>query len=377
MKPIQPFSGCSSIFENATVAVLGRHPTCSFTKHNTLIVYPDNFGSIKIDDVMVFKANSIMDGNGTSLNIGSVRMRSGVPQEFKPSPLITKYGYLSQCALDKFHMSCDLSAHSGYTQFSRFTWGLNGLTNNATAVALNASEYLVSQAANASEVLITNMVLSANMSITLNITNIFGSTGGIVTPVAQHLKPVARIQGNRNIVLPENAGFYLQADLSISKCGAQLKEVNYSWSISTPEGRLLEGAFTGRSLYLKPYSLSRDTTYNVSVNAVYASKDNITGSSSDTVSIHVKKVELVADIEGGDRDIGRNQTLVLNGKEVSGVKGGLTFIWQCIDLSSAMPCKTTQGLPMEFHNSTQMVLEMKNGKFTIGKRYIILAYIPK
>ena len=338
-------------------------------------VFPDNFGSIKPGDLLEFQTNSIIDGNGTTVNIGSVLLQSERSQELKPLPLIAKYGYPSECNLDTFYISADMSYYSGYTQFSRYNWRLEGLTINPTAAVLNASEYLANQAANVSEIVITNLVSSANRSINLNITNIFESTGNTVISLAQESKPAARIQGIRTITMSQNAALYLHADLSISKCGTPLKEATYKWSVvkaSVPENSLLEKTINGKSLYLKPNLLSRNTTYDVTVNITYVMNDNMTGYSADTISIHVKKIQLVAAIEGGDRDIGKNQTLILNGKEATGVKGVLGVMWQCTDLSTGIPCKTNQGVPIEFGNSTSLIVAMEDGNFTIGNRYIMI-----
>ena len=376
VKPIQPNYICQTILHNATISKLGKSPVCSFTADTTLHVYPDSYGHIKPGDVLIFLDNSLINGNGTNINIGTIALQAGSSHELKPSPSISKYGYLSSCAADRFHISADLSLHSGYTQFSRYKWALYGITGNETSASvLDANRYLVNQEANVSEILITNIVLAANTPITLNLTNIFGSTGTTLIHISENTSPVARIQGGRIVSVTENEQYLVNAHLSYSNCGPTLKNVIYSWNVTDirlPASNILERPVNSKSLYLKPFFLSKDTTYNVTIDITYVMSDNSTGISTDSVSIQVKKSPLVVVIEGGNRDIGRNQTLVLNGKEISGAKGESKFIWQCKDLLTGETCKLKSGLPMEFGAWTPLVLAMADGSFTIGRRYVII-----
>ena len=337
-------------------------------------MHPDSYGRVKPGDMLIFLNNSIIDGNGTKINIGIVELQAGSSHELKPVPSISKYGYLSLCAADRFHISADLSLHSGYTQFSSYKWELYGVTGNASASVLNANGYLVNQEANVSEILITSLVSAANTPITLNLTNIFGSTETALIHFSRNTEPVTRIQGGRIVSVTENANYFVNADLSYSNCGATLKKVIYSWNvidIRQPASNVLERPANSKSLYLKPFLLSRETSYNVTVDMRYEMSDNSSGISTDSVSIQVKKAPLVVVIEGGNRDIGRNQALVLNGKEASGVKGEVSFMWLCKDLLTGEMCKSKSGLPMEFGVWTPLVLAMADGNFTIGRRYVI------
>ena len=376
VKPVQPYDGCHSILDNATVAKLGKNPICAFSNDKTIHLYPDIAGNIKEGDSIGFKAGSIIDSNGTALNMTSVIV-SEVHNAFRPNIVVTTYGYLSQCAKDLYHVSADMSRNSGYSQFSRVDWALDDVTSNDTADVVNANNYLVNKQSNISEIQVTSLIMSSNKSISINISNIFGLSEKKVIPLSQTMRPVARILGVRNVTIFENVEYYLHSELFVSKCGSLLKETNYNWRIvknGAAQSNLLQGSFESKSLYLKPFLLSREESYSVSVNITYTLSDNSTGENTDSISIHVKKAPLVVTIIGGDRDIGRNQTFVLVGKEESGSNAVTNTMWQCTDASTGSECKTKLGTSLMLGNAANTTVSIADGNFVIGRRCLCICF---
>lgn len=376
----QSFIGCSSIFRNSTVVKLGNGSICSFTDHGNINVYPDIFGSIKVGDSLLFKADSVRYTNGTPTNIGSLIINRPGDTSLEPVPVVTEHGYLSKCTKDRFMLSADLSHNSGYKPFVKYDWALNIIVGNISGETLGANNYLVNKPDNASEIEVTNQVLSSNRSIHLNISNVFGSSGNTTIQLTESLKPNARILGKRDVTIPENVEHYFHGDLTFTKCGPLPTRINYNWSISQIGGsseNLLEHPSTRKSLHIKPFMLSNNESYEVSVSIAYEMSDNTTGVALASTNLFIQKVPLKPNIIGGNRDIGMNQTLWVHGEELSGRKGAIRFTWHCRDATSREPCRTRSEAILTFGNTTVISLPLNTVKIMPGKRYSPVNLFPR
>lgn len=370
VKPKLPYSGCGSILEAASVTDLGRNPICSFGEQDNIFIYPDIWGTIQVGDSLIFKANSIVDSNDKLLAVGSVIISPEGVHQFQPVPVFTQYGHLSRCEKDRFLLSADLSYNSGYAHFVSFNWALEDVEmENAS----DATIYLKNIDANVSEIEVTSLILSANKSISVNISNVFGASEDSTFPLEVMSEPTVRIRGRRNVTVHQGIGYNFNADFVSTNCGPFSSKLSYAWRVEEIEGSggdVLNKNYNSNSLYIVPFSLEKAVSYNVTVTVTYSLSDNSTGDISDFVTLHVLESPLVAQIVGGSREIGISQTLVLLGKEISGRGGSLRFNWQCKDVSTGDACQAAGGSPITFDSSPKISLAITTGIFEIEKRYV-------
>ncbi|XP_065064866.1 uncharacterized protein LOC135691053 [Rhopilema esculentum] len=374
LKPKLPYSGCDSILTNITLDKLGPSPICAFIADRLLKVYPDHSATIIDGDSIYFQPESILYQNGTAADIGPVLIKSGSDTSFVPDLVITEDGYSSQCVGDKYFVSADLSENSGYAYFNKFKWMLEDLSGNESGMISEAMTYLSETAENVSEILVTSPVFASNRSVSINVTNLFGEASTKNIELKKQSDPVARIAGRKYVEFSESSEYNFEAELILSQCGMDLKNVTYNWNIQTADGGQSIPAenftFYDKFLLIRPFSLSAGTRYNVTVSLTYSLSDTSEGSVADTVYVTVKRDLLGAVIESGDREIAATQTLVLQGREASAINRRLyTVNWACKDLATGDECKSNGGTPLEFENSTVLVLPMTQGNFVVGKRY--------
>lgn len=372
VRPLNPYNGCSSIFNAVTLSKLGSNPICAFSFDRTLFVYPDKDGTINAGDAVIFKADSVLNQNSTTINSSSVIIRSPVSGAFTPNVVITEDGYISGCIQDRYFLSADFSVNSGYGYFSRYDWGLN-IDNATSSEVTTAHNYLTGKAANASEVEITTSVFSSNESVKVEISNIFGQNNSKILMPKSSTQPVARIKGNRQIEMQERSGLDFAADLILSKCGPSLTMASYNWSIvqtsGVPGSQVTDFIAADTLFFIKPYALKSSATYNVTAEISYTLSDNSTGLVTDTVSVSVKKTALVPEIVGGDREIGKAQTLILIARDKMKTKASLGFMWSCKDVATGEMCKDkNRTAVLTFGNSSVMSSSMAAGDFTVDKR---------
>ena len=372
VKPINPYNDCPTIFNAVTLSKLGSSPICAFSFDGTLYVYPDKDGTINAGDPITFKADSILDQNSTAINSTSVITRSPISGAFAPNVVITEHGYISGCVQDRYFLSADLSLNSGYSYFSQFDWGLN-IDNATSSEVTTAHNYLSGKAANASEVEIAKSVLSSNESVKIEISNIFGQNDSKIFMLKGSTQPAARIKGSRQIEIQETNELDFSANLILSKCGPSLSMASYNWSIMQTSGvpvtQVTDFVAADTLLFIKPFALKAGTTYNVTLEISYTLSNSSTGLATDSVSVSVKTTAVFPEIVGGDRDIGKTQTLILIARDKMKSKASLGFMWSCKDVATGEMCKDkNRTASLTFGNSSVMSLSMAAGDFTVGKR---------
>ena len=374
LKPKLPYSGCDSILTNTTLNKLGPRPICAFIADRLLKVYPDHDATMIDGDSIYFVPESILYENGTAADIGPVLIKSRSDTLFVPDLVITEDGYSSQCVRDKYFVSADLSENSGYSYFNKFRWMLEDLNGNESGIFSEAMTYLSGTTENVSEILVTSPVFASNRSVSINVTNLFGETSTKNIELEKQVDPVARIAGREYVEFSESSEYNFEAELILSQCGMDLKNLTYSWNIQTADGGQSIPAenftFYDKFLWIRPFSLSAGTRYNVTVSITYYLSDGASeGTVADIVYVTVKRALLAAVIEGGDREIAATQILVLQGREASAINTRLyTVNWACKDLATGDECKSNGGTPLEFENSTVLALPMAQGNFVVGKR---------
>jgi hypothetical protein len=270
-------------------------------------------------------------------------------------PIITGPSQVGSC--DGFSISAGLSSGGGGRRFSTAVWSVSsdaGLADAAAAAEIIAIQRATALASgkNLLAVVFNSSELSkgATYTFALTLSNFLGSSASTSLVVSKEGVPLPAltIPGNAQRALLRSEDLTLFADASAPACASAstLSMLSYSWLVAggVPGGAVMapmaislaqNSARDPRKLRLNAAFMRTYLFPGGEYTVTAAVADSTGASNSAEIRVLVSASPLLAVIVGGDRSVGSNDAMVLNGTgsrdpDAGGVgTSPLTYSWTC------------------------------------------------
>ena len=400
---------CSRIFDSETLTVLGSEPICTFSDLRQLQVFPDKDGSININQSIVLENRSLklLDNSKRNFSRTNLTLKGSVKNPtMKPIPVLLHQNSLGICMKEYLYISGDFSKNKGYGEM-RYEWSLqlaqgsslnssnvnansSNVNANSSNVNLNSStgdsslvslgSYFGNLPRNTSSFKFPARLIGYNEthSISVKMTNVLSNdaqSAVVITKPAINKKPYAKILGEPVIKVSSNDYTTLIADIIVANCEWDINEVSYQWEVNMTSENVTTMAkemLNQKTLTFKPGILTGGYTYKVTASITYTDSGNQTLSSNDSIAIKVLKVPLMAVISGGDRSVGENQILYLDGSssfDPEQSAESARYTWSCINFENGTSCLKKDGnSDLELGNTSRIEVNLTEGGFRVNEK---------
>ncbi|CAM9609510.1 unnamed protein product, partial [Discosporangium mesarthrocarpum] len=349
---------CALIVDTTATEGLGDSATCTWPSSTTLRI---NFGTsptlVPQDSILLL--NDVLQSSNVRATLFSNDQAVTVDSPANPVTVVSEVNAPAWIGICE-DLILDGSSSSGSGgRLLEFTWTLASYTDgiDVTNVTSTLSLYTGEDTLQLPYDVLES---GATYYFALTAENFLGiaDTSVIKVKKASYPAPKLSIDGSEVITVTTSDEVLVKMTASAPDLSCDtsysLDSLALSFEWSEPSGYLDDvstfGTANPRVLRIPRGNLEPGNTYQISGSVFLSSGDNNT----DSVYLEVLSQALVASIDGGDREVGTTQELILDASpshDPDESSGNFSFTWMCTD-STGVQCTDYNGDPLYLENIT-------------------------